>query len=62
MLSCFPESENESGDGDYSANLTLEHTDAVYRDWLVALDREDKKMMAMMLHDYSFWSYQYSRC
>ena len=29
----------------------LEDADAVYRDWLVTLDREDKKMMAMMMYD-----------
>ena len=45
------ESESESGEDDYSADFALEDADAVYRDWLVTLDREDKKMMAMMMYD-----------
>ena len=43
--------ENESGDDEYSPDFPLEDADAVYRDWLVTLNREDKKMMAMMLYD-----------
>ena len=45
------ESDNESGDIDDSADFTREDADVVYRDWLVKLDREDKMMMAMMMHD-----------
>ena len=45
------ESESDSEDYGNSADLTVEDADAVYRDWLVTLDREDKKMMAMMIHD-----------
>ena len=45
------ESENESSDDDYeSADFRLEDV-GVYQDWLAILDREDVKMMAMMLHD-----------
>ena len=45
------ESDNESGDVDDSADFTREDADVVYRDWLVKVDREDKMMMAMMMHD-----------
>lgn len=45
------ESDNESGDDGDSADFTREDSDAVYRDWLLKIDREDKMMMAMMMHD-----------
>ena len=45
------ESENEGSDDDYGPDFTQEDVDGVYRDWLVAMDREDIKLMAIMLHD-----------
>lgn len=45
------ESESDSGDDGDSADFSLEDTNAVYRDWLVTLDREDKKMIAMIIYD-----------
>ena len=45
------ESENESSDDDYdSADFRLEDA-GVYQHWLATLERDDVKMMAMMLHD-----------
>lgn len=49
--SSLSESEHNGSDDDYSANYTLEDAASAYQDWLVTLDREDVKMMALMLHD-----------
>ena len=43
-------SENESDD-DYGPGFTPEDARGIYQDWLVTVDREDMKVMAMMLHD-----------
>ena len=45
------ESENKSKDDDYGSDLTLEDAGTAYQDLLATIDREDVKMMAMMLHD-----------
>ena len=46
------DSLTESGsDDDYGSDFTLEDAVAAYQDWIVTMDREDVKMMAMMLHD-----------
>lgn len=31
--------------------LTVEDANAIYQDWLVKLDKEDKKMMEMMIYN-----------
>ena len=45
------ESENESSDDDYGTEFSQEDADAAYQDWLLSVDSEDMKMMALMLHD-----------
>ena len=44
-------SENESGDDEYGPHFTPEDARGIYQDWLVTVDREDMKVMAMMLRD-----------
>lgn len=45
-------SEPESGESsdEYECEFSQDDADAAYQDWLLTLDREDVKMMALMLH------------
>lgn len=44
-------SEDDSTDDDFIDTFSHDDAAAVYHDWLGTADREDMKMMAMMLHD-----------
>ena len=44
----------EEGDEDYNDQFNDDDADGVYQDWLATVDREDKKMMALMLPDNYF--------
>ena len=43
--------QSNSGDEEYDEQFREDEADAIYQDWLVTVDREDIKMMSLMLHD-----------
>ena len=42
---------SENSNEDYTSELCQEDADVAYQAWVLTLDREDVKMMALMLHD-----------
>ena len=44
-------SHEDTSDEDFEDTFTSEEADAVYQDWLMTMERDDLKIMAMMLHD-----------
>ena len=47
----YSESESSDKDPEVSTDLLCEDIHGVYEDWIFSLNRDDKKMLAMMLYD-----------
>ena len=45
------EGSDEDSDSEFEGTFTREDADGVYQDWLVGVDRDDVKMLALMVHD-----------